>query len=128
MTGQFGTETDAMLGVAQRIQDIKQGMQGHMGTLQSQLAPLAGTWRGQGSAAFQQLMVRWNEDATRINAALDEIAVKVAQSGRTYATSDEDNRQAFAGLGGTDAAGGPGPAGGAAATTAPPSGGLGRYL
>ncbi|MHC1562896.1 WXG100 family type VII secretion target [Actinomycetospora sp. C-140] len=124
MTGQFGTETDAMLGVAHRIQDIKQGMAGHMGTLQSQLAPLAGTWRGQGSAAFQQLMVRWNEDATRINTALDEIAAKVGRSGRTYAASDEDNRQAFAQLGGTDGAG----ATGGAPPATPPSGGLGQYL
>jgi WXG100 family type VII secretion target len=123
MAGQFGTETDAMLTVSQRIQDIKQGMQGHMSTLQSQLAPLAGTWRGQGSMAFQQLMARWNEDAVRINTALDEIAAKVGQSGRNYAASDEDNRQAFAQLGGTGGAGGaPGGA------TTPAAGGLGQYL
>lgn len=119
MAGQFGTETDAMLTVSQRIQDIKQGMQGHMSTLQSQLAPLAGTWRGQGSMAFQQLMARWNEDATRINTALDEIAAKVGQSGRNYAASDEDNRQALAQLGGN---------GGTPGAPVPPTGGLGQYL
>jgi len=68
-------------------------------------------------------MARWNEDATRINAALDEIAAKIGQSGRNYAASDEDNRQAFSQLGGT---GGSGPAPG---TTTPASGGgLGQYL
>jgi WXG100 family type VII secretion target len=123
MAGQFGTETDVMLTASQRIQDIKQGMQGHMSSLQSQLAPLAGTWRGQGSVAFQQLMARWNEDATRINTALDEIATKIGQSGRNYAASDEDNRQAFSQLGGT---GGSGPAPGA--TTPASGGGLGQYL
>ncbi|WP_433030079.1 WXG100 family type VII secretion target [Actinomycetospora sp. CA-053990] len=123
MAGQFGTETDVMLTASQRIQDIKQGMQGHMSSLQSQLAPLAGTWRGQGSVAFQGLMARWNEDATRINTALDEIAAKIGQSGRNYAASDEDNRQAFSQLGGT---GGSGPAPGA--TTPASGGGLGQYL
>ena len=125
MAGQFGTETDVMLTASQRIQDIKQGMQGHMSSLQSQLAPLAGTWRGQGSVAFQGLMARWNEDATRINTALDEIAAKVGRSGQDYAASDEEGRQAFARLGGTDAAGGSGTAPGA---TAPAGGGLGQYL
>ena len=122
MAGQFGTETDAMRTVSQRIQDIKQGMQGHMSALQSQLAPLAGTWRGQGSTAFHQLMARWNEDATRINTALDEIAVKIGQSGRTYAASDEDNQQAFARLGGAVT-------GGPSGDPSPPAGGgLGQYL
>jgi WXG100 family type VII secretion target len=125
MAGQFGTEVDAMRAVSQRIQDIKQGMQGHMSTLQSQLAPLAGTWRGQGSTAFQALMARWTEDATRINTALDEIAQKVGQSGRAYAASDEDNHQAFAQLGGS--AGGT-PAGPGATPPATPPGGLGQYL
>jgi WXG100 family type VII secretion target len=124
MAGQFGTEVETMRAVSVRIQDIKQGMQGHMSSLQSQLAPLAGTWRGQGSTAFQALMARWNEDATRINTALDEIAAKVGRSGQEYAASDEEGRQAFARLGGTGAAGGSGTPG-----AAPPTGGgLGQYL
>jgi WXG100 family type VII secretion target len=125
MAGQFGTEVETMRTVSARIQDIKQGMQGHMSSLQSQLAPLAGAWRGQGSTAFQQLMARWNEDATRINTALDEIAAKVGRSGQNYAASDEEGRQAFAQLGGTGGAGGSGAAPGA---TAPAGGGLGQYL
>jgi WXG100 family type VII secretion target len=121
VTGQFGTETDAMLAVGQRIKDIQQSMQGQMRSLQSQLAPLAGTWRGQASVAFQQVMTRWNEDATRINTALDDIATKVSEGGRNYAASDEENRQAINRLGGA--------VGGAAGPTgAPAGGGLGQYL
>ncbi|PVZ07866.1 WXG100 family type VII secretion target [Actinomycetospora cinnamomea] len=122
MAGQFGTQTDTMIAAGQRIQDIQQSMQGQMRSLQSQLAPLAGTWRGQASVAFQQVMTRWNEDAARINTALDDIATKVAEGGRHYAASDEENRQAINRLGG--AGGGAGPTGG----TAPAGGGLGQYL
>jgi len=126
MAGQFGTETDAMLAVGQRIQDIQQAMQGQMRSLESQLAPLAGSWRGQASLAFQQVMVRWHEDATRINTALDEIATQVERGSRDYAASDEENRQAMAGLGGAGGSGAtPGPAAGA---TTPAGGGLGQYL
>lgn len=122
MAGQFGTQTDTMLAAAQRIEDIHQAMQGQMRSLQSQLAPLAGTWRGQASVAFQQVMTRWNEDATRINTALDDIAAKVAQGGRDYAASDEENRQAINRLGGGGGVGGP------TGSTTPAGGGLGQYL
>ena len=123
MAGQFGTQTDVMTTAAQRIQDINQQIQGQLRTLQSQLAPLAGEWRGQGALSFQQTMERWNTDAARINTALGEIAVKVGEGARGYQGADEETRQAFNRLGG---GGDAGP--GAGATTPTAGGGLGQYL
>lgn len=98
MAGQFGTQTDTMRTAAQHVIDVNEQIQRQLRTLHSQLAPLAGTWRGQASVAFQELMVRWNEDATRMNRALHAIGETIQGSGQAYATTEEDTRSSISSI------------------------------
>lgn len=91
MAGQFGTQTETMRQAAQHVADVNQQIQGRLSSLRGQLAPLEGTWRGEASLAFQQLMVRWNDDATRINRSLQAIGEAVRASGADYRATEQDN-------------------------------------
>jgi WXG100 family type VII secretion target len=91
MAGQFGTQTETMRQAAAHVADVNQQIQGRLTALRNQLAPLESTWRGDASLAFQQLMIRWNEDATRINRSLHAIGEAVGSSGADYQAVEQDN-------------------------------------
>lgn len=98
MTGQFGTQTDTMRTAGQHVIEVNEQIQRQLRTLHSQLAPVASTWRGQASVAFQELMTRWNEDATRINRALHSIGESIQGSGVTYAATEQDTRSSISSI------------------------------
>lgn len=91
MAAQFGTSTEVMGSAAQHVHQVRERIQQQLGTLRSQLGPLEGTWRGDASLAFSGLMVRWNDDAQRINRALAAIGDSVASSGRDYRAVETEN-------------------------------------
>ena len=99
MAGQFGTQTEVMRTAASRVAEVRDQIAGELSGLRGQLAPLEGTWRGDASLAFRQLMVRWNEDALRINRALAAIGESVAASGRDYRAAEEQNTGAVTRIG-----------------------------
>ena len=90
MAGQFGTQTQAMQAAGQHVFEVRDQITVQLAQLRGQLAPLEGTWRGDASTAFQQLMARWNDDARRINAALQQIGESVQASGVTYRAAEDE--------------------------------------
>ena len=98
MAGQFGTQTETMRVASQHVVQVNEQIQQQLATLRSQLAPLEGSWRGDAHAAFQTLMVRWNEDANRINRALHAIGESIQTSGVQYRAAEEDNRSTISSI------------------------------
>jgi ESAT-6 family protein len=47
-------------------------------------------YKGAGSAAFQELMVRWTTDANAINSALNDIGINLQNNAQIYATTEEN--------------------------------------
>jgi WXG100 family type VII secretion target len=94
MTG-FGTQTDTMLQASRHVSDVNESIGAQLRTLASQLAPLEGAWRGSAALAFQNLMVRFNENAEKLRAALQGISEQIAGASTTYATEDEAQQQAM---------------------------------
>lgn len=76
---------------SQHVHEVRDQIQQQLATLRSQLVLLEGAWRGDASVAFSQLMVRWNDDAQRINRALAAIGEAVAASGRDYRAVEAEN-------------------------------------
>jgi WXG100 family type VII secretion target len=95
MGGSFNTETETMLQASRHVSDVNEQIGSQLRTLGSQLAPLEGAWRGSASTAFQQLIVRFNENAEKLRAALQGISEQVAGASTTYATEDEAQQQAM---------------------------------
>jgi len=95
MAAGYGTSTDDMHRAGQQVFSVNEQVQGDLGALRAQLAPLAGAWRGEASTAFQALMARWDTDARALNEALRGIGEAIQGSGQTYAEQEEQNAGAL---------------------------------
>ncbi len=92
---QFGAEFEQMTAAAQHVAEVNQSVQGQLTALRSQLAPLAGGWKGQAATAFHLLMQRWDNDARVLNEALNGIGEQIRGSGAPYAQADEAEHQTY---------------------------------
>lgn len=94
----FNTETDTMAQAARHVDDVNAQIEGQLRTLGSQLAPLAGAWQGMAATSFANLMVRFNENADKLRAALQGISTEINNSSTTYAAEDEAQQQAMSNI------------------------------
>jgi len=75
-------------------------LQGELSSLEGKLAGIGAHWQGQGAVAFNQLMVRWRDDASKIVAALNEFEQNLLQSQSSYTASDDAQQAVFSRLSG----------------------------
>src|SRR5579859_1217747 len=66
MAGSFGTDPAVMQKAAQQVNQVSEEIGQELRSLMSNLEPVASSWKGQAASAFQQLMVRWQEDANKL--------------------------------------------------------------
>lgn len=52
------------------------------------LASLAAVWGGTGSEAYQAVQTKWDQTSTELNAALQNLAQTVSESGQTMAQTE----------------------------------------
>src|SRR5882672_1348685 len=88
-SAQFGASLDVMAQAAVHVRTVNEEIGSLLGTLMGQLEPIASTWKGAASTAFQQLHERWNADAQKLNAALGSIAESLSGTHQVYSASEE---------------------------------------
>ena len=93
-SGQFGASLDVMAQAAGHVRSVNEEIGTLLSTLMGQLEPIASTWKGAASSAFQQLHQRWNADAQKLNAALGSIAEALSGTHQAYSASEEANTAA----------------------------------
>lgn len=93
MAGSFGTSFDVMQKAAQQVDQVSQEINAELRSLLSQIEPVASSWKGQASTAFQTLMTRWHEDATKLTQALQGISESLSSSTKTYSAAEDSNQQ-----------------------------------
>ena len=91
---QFGATLDVMAQAAAHVGTVNEEIAVLLSTLLAQLEPIAATWKGAASSAFQQLHPRWNADARKLNAALGGIAESLSGTHRRYSAAEESNTTA----------------------------------
>lgn len=94
----FGTEFEAMNQAANKLQDVKDQLNGELGSLVSQLEPLSGSWKGAASAAFQQLIDEFRNDAQKIFMALEQIRESMSKASATYQATEEQAQSSIRGV------------------------------
>jgi WXG100 family type VII secretion target len=94
----YGTTTEEMQRAAQHVFGTNERVQAGLAALRNQLAPLAGTWRGEASTAFQGLMARWDTDARALNEALRGIGEAIQGSGVTYQQQEDQQAQSLSAI------------------------------
>ena len=90
MAGTMGTNYAEMASCAKDIESVEQEINGTVNKLNNDLEPLKASWKGQASAAFQQLQERLNEDAKKLNQALSDIANAMKTASGTYQQQEEE--------------------------------------
>jgi ESAT-6 family protein len=94
----FGTSVEVMQKAASQIRQTSDEINGELRSLLSMLEPLASQWRGDAATAFQQLIDRWQQDATKLTQALGGIADAMSSSSSNYSSSEETNRSQIANI------------------------------
>lgn len=91
---QFGATLDVMAQAAVHVGTVNEEIAALLATLLAQLEPIASTWKGAASSAFQNLHQRWNADARKLNAALGGISESLSGTHRRYSAAEESNTTA----------------------------------
>ena len=98
MAGSFNTDAATMQRAAQQVQQVSEEINAELRALQGNLDPVAASWRGSASSAFQQLMVRWSEDANKLTSALQGIAEMLESTNKNYSQVEESNHSQIANI------------------------------
>lgn len=91
MAGSYGTDFEVMSKAAQSVRDTVSEIQSEMRSLQGNLEPLAGAWKGDASSAFQQLIERFMADGTKLTEALNAIGEALGSNTTNYSQVEESN-------------------------------------
>ena len=91
MAGAYTTDAATMQKAAQQVQQVSEEIGSELNSLMSNLEPVAASWKGNAASAFQQLMERWRQDASKLHQALAEIAQMLEQTNKSYSQAEENN-------------------------------------
>ncbi|AGP31527.1 WXG100 family type VII secretion target [Corynebacterium terpenotabidum] len=91
----FRTTTDVMHSTAGKVDTVNDQVQAELSRLQGTVDALQGVWRGEAQTAFGQLMVRWNDAARDLRAALGGISENIRGNARAFQQVEDDNIAAF---------------------------------
>lgn len=92
MAGQFTTGSQEMLAAVQSMEEMNQQLQKNLSTLQNEVSEVAAQWRGAAASAFTTLMSQFNDDASKLNTDLSQIADAVRGNSQAY-SANEDQAQ-----------------------------------
>lgn len=89
MAGSFQTGAAEMMSAVQSMEQVNQALQANLKNLQSEVEAVSSAWQGTAASAFNNLMVKFNEDATNLNKDLQQIADAVTGNNRSYQAQEE---------------------------------------
>src|SRR5262245_210376 len=95
-TGTVQDFTDAQ----QKVTGVNEDVQATIKQVADTVMGLQGAWAGAAATAFQNLMGRFNDDATKLNQALLAIAEQLGAAGGTYQAQEDAKLDSFGGLSG----------------------------
>lgn len=91
MAGQFTTGSQELLQAVNSMEQVNTALQGNLKNLQSEVEGVSGAWRGAAASAFTNLMAKFNEDATKLNTNLQQIADAVRGNQQAYQTTEDEH-------------------------------------
>lgn len=83
-------------------------LQGHIGDLQSAVAPMLDVWQGAARDGYFQCQTQWTTAAQDIGATIHQLRIAAEQAKEEYVANEQRNANMFGGGGGGGGAGGGG--------------------
>lgn len=91
MTG-FNTHIGTMDTAARRVDDVNLEIDRLLGTVRDSVSQLGGSvWRGAAQARFTQIMTEWQQQSTKLNAALAGISETMRTNSTSFDAADQDS-------------------------------------
>jgi WXG100 family type VII secretion target len=98
MAAEVSAADGALKQGADAVANSRAELQRELSSLEGKLAGIGSHWQGQGAVAFNSLMARWREDATKIVNALNEFEANLTASQASYTAADDAQQSTFSRL------------------------------
>jgi WXG100 family type VII secretion target len=98
MAGHVSKQDQSLIRGAQLVSHARGELGQQLSALRGKLSGLSAQWAGAGSAAFHQVMNRWDDDTRRIITALDNFEANLRSSEQTYNAADDAQASSFSRL------------------------------
>ncbi|MFD9699155.1 WXG100 family type VII secretion target [Lentzea sp. NPDC059081] len=96
--GAFTTTPEELDALAKHIGDISEQIQAQARTVKGAAEGVSSAWGGMAATAFQNLMVRMDEDVRKLDQALQAIQEQIASTSQVYARNETEQEQAVTGI------------------------------
>ena len=80
------------------VQSTKEEIDGHLNRLRGELEAVAGSWQGAAATQFTSLMAQWNENAEKVNRALQDLAENLHATDLSMEHNEAETENSFSQL------------------------------
>ena len=70
-------------------------LQGHFRRLEGDLSTIGSSWQGSASVQFTQLMQQWQDNAAKVNQALQELADNLSSADKAMQSNEAETESSF---------------------------------
>ena len=82
----------------QAIESTYADLQGHFSRLEGDLSTIGSSWQGAASVQFTSLMTQWQENAAKVNQALQDLADNLRATDSSMEANESETENSFAQL------------------------------
>ena len=97
MADQRATEGALKQGFA-AVESTKADIDGHLKRLEGDLSTIGSSWQGAASAQFTALMTQWQENAAKVNQALQDLADNLRATDSSMEANESETENSFSNL------------------------------
>ena len=80
------------------VQSTKEDIDSHLGRLRGDLSTIGSSWQGAASVQFSSLMAQWQENAAKVNQALQDLADNLRATDSSMEANESETENSFAQL------------------------------
>ena len=80
------------------VESTKSEIDGHLSRLEGDLSTIGSSWQGAASVQFSSLMAQWQENAAKVNQALQDLADNLRATDSSMEANESETENSFAQL------------------------------
>ena len=80
------------------VEYTKADIDSHLKRLEGDLSTIGSSWQGAASAQFTMLMAQWQENATKVNQALQDLADNLRATDSSMEANESETENSFSNL------------------------------
>ena len=80
------------------VQSTKEDIDSHLGRLRGDLSTIGSSWQGAAATQFQSLMEQWDDNAAKVNQALQDLADSLNATNSSFGDNEAETENSFSQL------------------------------